>query len=91
MYLNNGNVQGYTSNGNSAQFRLYPVEAPSSSTIEIPLKTINNATGQAEDVEHIGRNDFINAIVKVSYSKNKGHFTFEVIDWYSGGGDVEFN
>lgn len=94
IYINNGKVHGYSSNGSSAQFKLYRVEASSasaSSSIEIPLKTINNSTGQAEDVEQIGRNDFINAIVKVSYSKNKGHFTFEVRDWYTGGGDVEFN
>ena len=91
VYLNNGKVHGYNGNGSSAQFKLYPVEAPSSSTVEVPVRTINPATGQAEDVEQISRNDFINAIVKVSYSKNKGHFTFEVRDWYTGGGDVEFN
>ena len=94
IYINNGKVHGYSTNGSSAQFKLYRVESSSasaSSSIEIPLKTINNSTGQAEDVEQISRNDFINAIVKVSYSKNKGHFTFEVRDWYTGGGDVEFN
>lgn len=91
IYQYNGKVNGYSSNGLSAQFKLYPVEAPSSSNIEIPLKTIDSSTGQAEDVGQISRNDFINAIVKVSYSKNKGHFTFEVNDWYTGGGDVEFN
>ena len=94
IYMNNGKVHGYGSNGSSAQFKLYRVEGSSSSassSIEIPLKTINNSTGQAEDVEQISRNDFINAIVKVSYSKNQGHFTFEVRDWYTGGGDVEFN
>ena len=91
MYLNNGKVTGYGTNGSSAQFKLYPVEAPSSSTIEVPVKTINQATGQAEDIEQINRNDFINAVVKVSYSKNKGHFIFEVMDWNTGGGDVNFN
>ena len=92
VYVNNGKVIGYSSNsGNSAQFKLYPVEAPSSSTIEIPVKTINQSTGQAEDVEQINRNDFINAVVKVSYSKNQGHFTFEVREWNTGGGDVDFN
>lgn len=91
VYLNNGKIQGYGTNGNSAQFKLYQVEAPSSSIIEVPLKTIDNATGQAEDIEQISRNDFINAVVKVSYSKNQGHFIFEVKDWGTGGGDVEFN
>ena len=91
VYVNNGKVTGYNSNGSSAQFKLYPVEAPSSSTVEVPVKTINQATGQAEDVEQINRNDFINAVVKVSYSKNQGHFVFEVKDWGTGGGDVDFN
>ena len=91
MYLNNGKVTGYSSNGNSAQFKLYPVDAPSSSIIEVPVRTINQATGQAEEIEQISRNDFINAVVKVSYSKNKGHFIFEVMDWNTGGGDVDFN
>ncbi len=91
VYVNNGKVQGYSSNGSSAQFKLYPVDAPSSSVIEIPLKTIDNATGQAEYVGQIDRNDFINAVVKVTYSKNQGHFIYEVRDWYTGGGDVEFN
>jgi hypothetical protein len=81
-----------SSNNNSALCELYPVSIQSTtSDATIPVKTINPDTGQAEDVEQISRNDFINAIVKVSYSKNKGHFTFEVRDWYTGGGDLEFN
>ena len=85
-------VGGQRNTGTSTQFELYPVSIQSTtSDATIPVKTINPATGQAEDVEQISRNDFINAIVKVSYSKNKGHFTFEVRDWYTGGGDVEFN
>lgn len=91
VYVNNGKVQGYSSNGSSAQFKLYPVEAPSSSIIDVPVRTINPATGQAEDIEQISRNDFINAVVKVLYSKNQGHFIFEVKDWNTGGGDVDFN
>lgn len=91
MYLNNGKVIGYGTNGSSAQFKLYPVDTPSSSIIEVPVRTINQVTGQAEDIEQISRNDFINAVVKVSYSKNKGHFIYEVMDWNTGGGDVDFN
>ena len=88
-----GNSVGGQNNnrGNSALFELYPVDMPASSEVSVPVKTLNPATGQAEDVEQISRNDFINAIVKVSYSKNQGHFTFEVRDWYTGGGDVDFN
>lgn len=74
-----------------AMFVLYPVEAPKASSIVVPVKTIDNATGQAFDVTNIKRNDFINAVVKVSYSKNQGHFIFEVMDWKTGGGDVQFN
>ena len=91
LYVNNGKVQGYSRNSNNAQFRLYPVEIPASSSIEIPLKTIDHTTGQAIDVDQISRNDFINAVVKVTYSKNQGHFIYELKDWQSGGGDVEFN
>ena len=91
VYVNNGKVTGYGTNGTNAQFKMYPVEAPSSSIIEVPVRTINQATGQAEEVEQINRNDFINAVVTVSYSKNQGHFIFEVKDWGTGGGDVDFN
>lgn len=92
LYYNNNNLVGYNSrNSNNAQFLLYSVDAPSVSTVNVPVKTINTATGQAEDVEFINRNDFINAVVKVSYSKNQGHFSFEVSSWNTCGGDVEFN
>lgn len=80
-----------TTNTSYAQFLLYPVEMLTSSNVSIPVRTINSVTGQAEDIDQISRNDFINALVKVSYSKNKGHFIYEVKDWNTGGGDVEFN
>jgi hypothetical protein len=78
---------------NAALFELYPVTKQESAAydVSIPVRTINQATGQAEDVEQINRNDFINAVVKVSYSKNQGHFIYEVKDWNTGGGDVNFN
>ena len=78
-------------NNNYALFELYPVDVPRSTLIEIPVSTINVETGQAAEIQEIRRNDFINAVVKVSYSKNMGHFSFEVSDWYKGGGDIEFN
>ena len=88
---NNGSVVGQQSS-NNAHFLLYPVEVvPTASEATIPVRTINQATGQPEDVEQINRNDFINAVVKVSYSKNQGHFIYEVKDWNTGGGDVNFN
>ena len=91
VYVNNGKVLGDSGSGSSAQFKLYPIDAPTSALIQVPLKTIDDNTGQAEDVEQISRNDFINAIVKVSYNKNQGHFIFEVREWNTGGGNVEFN
>lgn len=60
-------------------------------TVNIPLKTIDVSTGQSVDVNEIRRNDFINVVVKVSYSTNMGHFEYEVKDWASAGGDVSFN
>lgn len=86
------NVVGQrNNNNNNALFELYPVEIPSGSVVEIPLKTIDNSTGQSAEVNEIKRNDFINAIVKVSYNKNQGHFIYEVKDWGTAGGDVSFN
>lgn len=91
LYVNNGKVQGYSSNGSNAQFSLYQVDVPSGSVTDIPLRTIDNSTGQSAEVTEIKRNDFINAVVKVSYSKNQGHFIYEVQSWGSAGGDVSFN
>ena len=89
---NSTNVTGQNKNSNnSAQFMLYPVETRELSDVEVLVKTIDPVTGQSEELEYINRNDFINAVVKVTYSKNHGYFIFEVRDWYTGGGDVEFN
>lgn len=92
LYYNNNTIRGYSrDNTNNSQFLLYPVTVPRASSVEIPVRTINPITGQAEDVEYINRNDFINAVVKISYSKNQGHFSYVVEQWSSAGGDVSFN
>lgn len=92
LYSSGNSIGGQNSNSTTnALFELYQVEAQSISDISVPVRTINTSTGQAEEVEQINRNDFINAVLKVSYSKNKGHFIYEVIDWNTGGGDVGFN
>lgn len=91
LYVSGTTVQGYNSNGSSAQYMLYPVDVPTGSITEIPLNTIDDRTGQSEEVTQISRNDFINAVVKVSYSKNQGHFVYEVRNWGEAGGDVSFN
>lgn len=87
----NGTVSGTGSQGNSTRLYLYPVARSGSSVHEIPLRTIDESTGQAAQVEEIRRNDFINVLVAVSYNRNTGHFEFEVKDWESAGGDVSFN
>lgn len=92
LYVNNGNVYGDRNNGTA--FYFYPLTATGgaiSQKADIPLKTIDNASGQAVLVDEIKRNDYIDVAVSVSYNKNKGHFTFEVKDWETGGGNVSFN
>lgn len=94
MYLqvsNNGSVTGTGSTGNSTRFYLYELENAGLDRYDIALRTISNQDGQAYDVEEIDRNDFINILVTASFNDNKGHFTFEVKDWETGGGDVSFN
>ena len=92
LSVNNGSVLGQRRNNDSnALFVLYPVDVASEAATDIPLKTIDSSTGQSAEVTEIRRNDFINAVVKVSYSKNQGHFTYEVHNWGSAGGDVSFN
>lgn len=56
------------------------------------LETIAS-TGHSNPVMSIKRNDFISAIVTVTYNekKNEGFFNFVVIPWQIGGGDIEFN
>lgn len=87
----NGSVSGTGNTGNNTRFYLYPVEYSGVSAHDIALRTIDETSGQAKDVLEIKRNDFINVLVVVSYNKNTGHFTFEVKDWNTGGGDVNFN
>lgn len=93
LRVSNNTASGRNSVNNTTYFYLYPVEKPSgsASSFNIPLETIDNTTGQPEMVGEIRRNDFINVIVLVRYNKNKGHFEFEVKNWESAGGDVEFN
>lgn len=57
----------------------------------IDLRTINKETARPEDVRGIKRNDFINALVTVTYNETFGQFEFEVEDWNQAGGDITFN
>lgn len=56
------------------------------------LETIAS-TGHSNPVTSIKRNDFISAIVTVTYNekKDEGYFDFVVVPWQTGGGDIEFN
>lgn len=60
-------------------------------TQPIDLRTINKETARPEDVRGIKRNDFINALVTVTYNETFGQFEFEVEDWNQAGGDITFN
>ena len=60
-------------------------------TQSIDLRTINKETARPEDVRGIKRNDFINALVTVTYNETFGQFEFEVEDWNQAGGDITFN
>ena len=56
----------------------------------IPIRTIDNTTGEAIPMQRINRNDFINILVNVSYNDNAGKLEFEVSDWDEVKGDVTF-
>ncbi|MGM9747365.1 MAG: hypothetical protein ACI3ZN_01065, partial [Candidatus Cryptobacteroides sp.] len=57
----------------------------------ITLQTIDPVTAVVSPVNTIARNDFINVLVTVSFNKDNGMFEFEVKDWNSVSGDIEFN
>ena len=86
------NVLGSTS-GNGRRFRLYKVTTTNDIVTHketIPIKTIDNTTGEAIPMQRINRNDFINILVNVSYNDNAGKLEFEVSDWDEVKGDVTF-
>lgn len=78
-----------------SKFRFYPVlgdgQMGARFNGNIILKTINKETARVEAVREIKRNDFINALVTVSYNEDIGTFEFEVEDWSEGGGDITFS
>ena len=88
------NVLGSTSTtGNGRRFRLFKVTTTNDIVTHketIPIKTIDNTTGEAIPMQRINRNDFINILVNVSYNDNVGKLEFEVSDWDEVKGDVTF-
>ena len=78
--------------GSGTRFRFYKVgKGGLSKTETIVLNTINPETAKVEAVREIKRNDFINVLVTVTYNEETGDFEFDVNDWETGGGNVEFN
>ena len=93
------NVQGSSSNNSTGNYyRLYEVNKQTSNTsgdvitynAPIKLTTIDPVTQQSSLAKTIKRNDFINVLVTVSYNPESGTFEFNVEDWKTGGGSVEF-
>ena len=91
-----GNNNYYTGGkdkvGGETRFNFYKVgKGGLSKTSTIALNTINSETAKVEEVREIKRNDFINVLVTVTYNEETGDFEFDVNDWETGGGNVEFN
>ena len=91
-------IRGREVDKDENNFVFYCVEGSNSSsdtglnkTQSIDLRTINKETARPEDVRGIKRNDFINALVTVTYNETFGQFEFEVEDWNQAGGDITFN
>ena len=96
-YIGRGTLDGYrtkfvfycigssgSNSGSSSDTGLNKIQS-------IDLRTINKETARPEDVRGIKRNDFINALVTVTYNETFGRFEFEVEDWNQAGGDITFN
>lgn len=88
---NNTFICGYSLDDGGNPFKFYCVVKSQYQNIPIFLKTINKETARPEDVRGIKRNDFINALVTVTYNETFGQFEFEVEDWNQAGGDITFN
>jgi hypothetical protein len=98
LSVNNSTACGH--NGNNSQqrrnFHLYKVTkenevANVSHEETIPIKIIDKNTGVASQLSHIGRNDFIEILVSVTYNEKTGNVEFEVSDWEKVNGEVTFD
>lgn len=93
------NVKRYNNNRDSnCRFNIYRVTKNESSgagqikyNTPIVLTSIDPISQQSTKVTAIKRNDFINILITVSYNPQSGEFDFNVEDWHSGGGEIEFN
>ena len=103
IYINGSDKSVYGGNSNSSKgskFQFYKVNKTAISTggngsisynRPITLTTIDPITQQPTATKAIKRNDFINVLVTVSYNPVAGNLEFEVANWSTGGGEVEFN
>lgn len=99
LYIDGETVKGGYSDGyENMGFHFYKITKTTISFSEdidreivIPLTSIDPISQQSSKVTAIKRNDFINALVTVSYNPYSGEFDFLVEDWELGGGQVDFN
>ena len=104
IYMNSDDQKsiygGTNSNSSGSKFKFYKVNKTAISTggngsisynTPITLTTIDPITQQSSPAKAIKRNDFINVLVTVSYNPVAGNLEFEVANWSTGGGEVEFN
>ncbi|MBR5807474.1 MAG: hypothetical protein IKY24_02515, partial [Alistipes sp.] len=99
LYIDGETVKGGYSDGYANMgFYFYKITKTTTTKTEdinreavIPLTAIDPVSQQSSKVTAIKRNDFINALVTVSYNPYSGEFDFRVEDWETGGGQVDFN
>ena len=98
LSVNGSSVVGHNSSSNQDRrnFTLYRVvkqsEAGSvSRTVTVPINIVNSTTGVSSPLTAIRRNDFVEAVVNVSYNEKTGDIDFEVLDWDKVNGDVTFD
>lgn len=101
IYMNDNNgsyICSYSVNDNGNGFAFIPVtiiegEQSAEYIGDVTLTTIDPTTAHVRPVTSINRNDFIDVLITTSYTKGneKGHFTFVVAPWQTGGGEIEFN
>lgn len=94
LYVSNGAISVSTSSRTATTFTFYSITAKeipnvNERTVTIPLQTIVNGVSRPTNIIH--RNDFFNVSVSVNYNKTSGELEYQVQDWTSVEGDVEFN
>ena len=94
LYVSNGAISVSTSSRTATKFTFNSITAKeipnvNERTVTIPLQTIVDGVSSPTNV--IRRNDFFNVSVSVNYNKTYGELEYQVQNWGTGGGNVEFN